>query len=76
MTPVLDSDRCNGTGDCIRICPVQCLERWGHSVWLARPQDCLSCGACAAVCPTGAIRIPDFGSPSAPSALPGDPECR
>jgi ferredoxin len=27
-------------------------------VWLPRPAECVSCGACEAVCPADAIRLP------------------
>ena len=59
MLPLLDPRRCCGTGDCIRICPTQCLSRAAPpGVVLARPGDCISCGLCATVCPEQAIRMP------------------
>ncbi len=55
--PVLDETRCTGCGDCVAVCPADCLEQRGKLPWLPRPADCVSCGACAAVCPTAAIRL-------------------
>jgi len=56
--PVLDDRRCTGCGDCVAVCPTDCLEVAGRTVWLPRPADCIGCGACAAVCPADAVRLP------------------
>ena len=55
--PVLDESRCVKCGDCVIVCPTECLEPTVEQVWLARPGDCVSCGLCAIVCPTGAIKL-------------------
>lgn len=55
--PRLDEQRCTGTGDCVRVCPTDCLELRRGAPVLARPFECVSCGLCAAVCPTDAIRL-------------------
>jgi NAD-dependent dihydropyrimidine dehydrogenase PreA subunit len=53
--PVLDETRCTGCGDCVLLCPVDCLEM-GHTLpWLPRPGFCVSCGLCVAICPTDAL---------------------
>jgi NAD-dependent dihydropyrimidine dehydrogenase PreA subunit len=68
MLPVLDPRRCCGTGDCVRVCPTQCLSASPPaSVVLVRPGDCISCGLCAAVCPEQALRLP-----TVPSLSPGE----
>jgi NAD-dependent dihydropyrimidine dehydrogenase PreA subunit len=48
------------------VCPTGCLEMAEAVVWLPRPADCVGCGACEAVCPTGAIRLPVVTRPTVP----------
>jgi NAD-dependent dihydropyrimidine dehydrogenase PreA subunit len=55
--PEVNEVRCLSSGDCIRVCPVGCLELDGPLPWLARPQDCVSCALCAMVCPANAIQL-------------------
>lgn len=55
--PVLDPARCVGCGDCVAVCPADCLAMAGPFPWLPRPLDCISCTACAVVCPADAIRM-------------------
>lgn len=53
------SEKCNGCGTCIDVCPVQCIESRRTPVYI-RQEDCLHCGSCANVCDKHAIiRIPD-----------------
>ncbi len=58
VIPILDAARCIGCGDCVAICPTQCLATLGPLVWLPRPRDCVACAACAIVCPASAITLP------------------
>jgi NAD-dependent dihydropyrimidine dehydrogenase PreA subunit len=55
--PLLDETRCTGCGDCVAVCPTNCLAMAGAIPWLIRPADCVSCAACIAVCPAEAIRL-------------------
>ncbi|MCS6850463.1 MAG: 4Fe-4S binding protein [Gemmataceae bacterium] len=57
--PVVDESRCTGCGDCVAVCPVECLGMWGAVPWLPRPSECVSCGVCVVVCPPQAIRLED-----------------
>jgi MinD superfamily P-loop ATPase len=59
--PILDASSCTGCGDCVVVCPTQCLEMAGPLPWLPRPAQCVSCAACALVCPDDAIRLPARG---------------
>ncbi len=55
--PMLDERRCTGCGDCVTICPTDCLAMAGALPWLPRPYDCIACSACAIICPSEAIAI-------------------
>ena len=55
--PLLNETRCTGCGDCVPICPTDCLAMAGAIPWLIRPAACISCAACAAVCPVDAIHL-------------------
>ena len=55
--PCLDELHCTGCGECVTVCPTQCLEMLGQLPWLPRPDDCISCSVCALICPTQAIKM-------------------
>jgi formate hydrogenlyase subunit 6/NADH:ubiquinone oxidoreductase subunit I len=55
--PVLDDTRCTNCGDCVVICPTDCLEASMPIPWLPRPHDCIACSLCALICPVEAIRM-------------------
>ena len=53
----LIADRCNGSADCVQVCPRKVLEMNGHKkkVDIKAPEDCIECGACIVQCPTDAL---------------------
>lgn len=55
--PTLDETRCTGCGDCVALCPTDCLETGWPVPWLPRPRDCIQCSLCAIICPAVAIRM-------------------
>ena len=55
--PVLDETRCTGCGDCVALCPTDCLAMAGPLPWLPRPAHCISCSLCVAVCPVAALKL-------------------
>jgi NAD-dependent dihydropyrimidine dehydrogenase PreA subunit len=55
--PVLDETRCTGCGDCVEVCPADCLAMDGPVPWLPRPLACVSCSLCVLVCPAEALRL-------------------
>ncbi len=55
--PTLNETRCVGCGDCVLLCPVDCLEMDGPLPWLPRPAKCVSCSLCVLVCPTEALEL-------------------
>jgi NAD-dependent dihydropyrimidine dehydrogenase PreA subunit len=59
----LDPDRCKGIGFCEQVCPTHVFEvdHDGRLASLARPEQCVQCGACIVQCPFDALC---FESPS------------
>ena len=60
--PVLFSDACEakyGCKRCVDTCPEKALRPEGSSIALSEA-DCISCGLCAAICPVGALQMPEF----------------
>jgi NAD-dependent dihydropyrimidine dehydrogenase PreA subunit len=66
LLPVLDVTRCTGCGECVAVCPTDCLAAAGRVVWLPRQADCVGCGACERVCPADAVTVPAVTPPAAP----------
>lgn len=55
--PILDRTRCIGCGECVQLCPTECLRMLEAEPLLVRPRDCIACSVCALICPTEAIRV-------------------
>ncbi len=55
----LVEERCNGSADCVLVCPRDVLEMNGprRKVEIRRPDQCIECGACIVQCPTDALRF-------------------
>ena len=59
MSLLIDQQKCIGCGMCTKDCLRGCLEvQNGHAV--AVNNMCFYCGHCVAICPTGAIAIPEL----------------
>ena len=41
-------------GACVDACPVECIYE-GDDQFFIHPEECIDCGACFSICPTGAI---------------------
>jgi NAD-dependent dihydropyrimidine dehydrogenase PreA subunit len=52
----IDSDKCNGCGVCVGICPQQAISI-SNDVAVIDQARCGQCGDCAEACPTGAVRV-------------------
>lgn len=52
-------ERCTGSAQCVLVCPKDVFEMDGHrrKVRIARPGDCLRCGACIVQCPEDALQF-------------------
>jgi NAD-dependent dihydropyrimidine dehydrogenase PreA subunit len=55
--PLLDETRCTGCGDCVPVCPTECLEMSHGIPWLPRPAACIPCAVCVLVCPVSALEL-------------------
>jgi len=55
----VDSDLCDGCEECSRFCPVNVFDVF-HKASPIRPQNCLGCGTCVAVCKPDAVVITEI----------------
>ncbi len=55
MPAVVDPDKCTGCGDCVEVCPSDCIELNDKAKVIE--EDCIDCGACEGECPVGAITM-------------------
>ncbi|MDP2735444.1 MAG: 4Fe-4S binding protein [bacterium] len=56
--PEVDFGKCEGCGDCVKLCPVQAVELVEGKAAVVRPEDCDYCAECESFCPSSAIRCP------------------
>ncbi len=70
-TITLDEARCNGSGDCVQVCPRQVLKMNGRrrKVEILELGQCIQCGACIVQCPRDALlfRYADGSTVEAPT---------
>lgn len=55
----VDADRCDGCEECIKLCPTDVFE-FTNKAYPARPQNCLGCRSCEAVCKSKAVIITEI----------------
>jgi NAD-dependent dihydropyrimidine dehydrogenase PreA subunit len=55
----LDETRCDGSAECVQVCPRGVLWMTGrrHKVEIRQPDACIRCGACIVQCPADALRF-------------------
>lgn len=51
---ILDPCRGEKSGECVDVCPVDCIEE-GPEQYYIDPDVCIDCGACVSVCTVDAI---------------------
>lgn len=55
----VDADACNGCEECIHYCPVGVFDFF-HKADPIRPQNCMGCRTCEAVCKPDAIIVTEL----------------
>ncbi|MBW1722993.1 MAG: 4Fe-4S binding protein [Deltaproteobacteria bacterium] len=55
----VDSARCDGCEECVKFCPVDVFDMT-HKAVLTRPDNCLGCRICEAVCNSKAVIITEI----------------
>lgn len=55
--PDIDPRLCTLCGDCVQVCPTDCLWIANWSEVVLAPQSCINCEVCEAVCPVDAITM-------------------
>lgn len=55
--PEIDERLCTLCGDCLPVCPTDCLAIVAEQRVVVAPQLCISCDVCAAVCAPRAITM-------------------
>jgi ferredoxin len=55
----LVEEACAGSAECVQVCPINVIQMNGRrrKVEIARPDDCVRCGACIVQCPRDALRF-------------------
>jgi len=59
-TIVVDEEKCNGCGNCLKACPSNCLEIFQKKARKIPEIVCLSCSACVSHCERDAIEMRGF----------------
>lgn len=57
LHPVIDTNKCIGSGACVRACPEHSLGIVRGKAVLVQPDHCIGHGACEAACPVEAIQL-------------------
>lgn len=54
----IDTDKCQGCGECVDNCPASILEMDGDKAKVAGDlEDCLGCETCVSVCSNEAVTV-------------------
>ncbi len=54
---LIDYDRCDSCGECVRNCPKGVFEFMEGTVVVANPNECMICCYCVEICPRSAVRV-------------------
>jgi NAD-dependent dihydropyrimidine dehydrogenase PreA subunit len=55
----VEADKCDGCEECVKFCPVDVFDMT-HKAIPARPNNCLGCRTCEAVCKSKAVIITEI----------------
>lgn len=56
----IDTEKCQGCGECIDICPSEVLELKDEKAVVANPDECSGCESCVEVCEEDAITVTEM----------------
>ena len=56
VTTIIDPEKCDGCGLCVRVCPSETISMQDDKAWVTGDRS-LQCGHCMAVCPVDAVRV-------------------
>jgi len=56
-TVTVDTDKCNGCGECVDVCPVEVFELQDGKCAATNEEECLGCESCVEVCEASAITV-------------------
>lgn len=65
----IDPQICQGCGDCVDVCPQDCIEGKAKYIHMIDEFDCTKCGKCIEECPEGAIQKTNGKMPKLPDRL-------
>ena len=63
----IDPHKCEGAGDCMDVCPKDCIEGRPRYISMIDEFECTKCGACLAACENGAIIMTSGRVPKLPT---------
>ncbi|MFV0362662.1 MAG: NADH-ubiquinone oxidoreductase-F iron-sulfur binding region domain-containing protein [Suipraeoptans sp.] len=69
VTFYIDPKTCTGCGECVDVCPVDCIEGKSGYIHMIDSLDCTACGKCTEVCEEEAIHKTDGKLPKLPNRL-------
>ena len=55
----VEAEKCDGCEECFKMCPVDVFDMT-HKAIPARPQNCLGCRTCVALCKSNAVIITEI----------------
>jgi NAD-dependent dihydropyrimidine dehydrogenase PreA subunit len=55
----VDADKCDGCEECVKLCPVEVFDM-SHKAYPTRPQHCMGCRTCEALCKSNAVIITEI----------------
>ncbi len=59
MATTVDLEKCEGTGACLDVCPMEAITMNDDGKAVVDEDVCGDCGACVDECPTSAITMDD-----------------
>lgn len=63
----IDPHKCEGNGDCMDVCPVDCIDGKPRFISMIDEFECTKCGACISACENGAIVMTSRRVPKLPT---------